>query len=257
MTVVHVWLSPPTGILAEPPSQRRTGRRLGDVLTLVITRHGLTARSIPEQHLGQKIDIGLTNKGRAQAKALAQRLTAVSFDRILSSPLVRARQTAAILAAAGSAERPAVEIDPRLTEMDYGAWEGLTYAEIEARDPELRGRWESDPAKQACPDGESGDDVADRVEGFLRDLIGWHDRVERSAAEAERPILAVAHSTLNRVLLCVATGVPVRDFRRRFSQDQANLTVLRYEPGSEPNDARIVVLNDIAHLRGPGDVPWA
>ncbi len=227
------------------------------MLTLVVTRHGLTARSIPEQHLGQRIDVGLTNEGRTQAQALGRRLAAVSFERILASPLLRARQTAAIVAAAGPVERPAVEIDARLTEMDYGAWEGLTYAEIEARDADVRRRWESDPAKHNCPDGESGDDVATRAERVLRDLIGWHDRGQGTAMEVERPVLAVAHSTINRVLLCVATGAPVRHFRRLFSQDQANLTVLRYGPGSEPQEAQIVVLNDIAHLRRPGDVPWA
>ena len=77
-----------------------------------------------------------------------------------------------------------------------------------------------------------------------------------SGTPHERPILAVAHSTLNRVLVCVATGIEVIEFRRRFSQDQANLTVLRFEHGVGPSDARILLLNDTAHLRAPGTVPW-
>ena len=224
------------------------------MLTLVLTRHGLTGRSIPEQHLGQRIDIGLSDEGRAQAEALGRRLAGVAFERIVTSPLRRARETAAIVAAAAPG-RPSPELDDRLTEMDYGTWEGLTYAQIEALDPAGRALWEREPAANACPDGESGDDVAARATAFLRDLIAWHEELD-GGSTAERPVLAVAHSTFDRILVCVATGVPVPEFRRRFSQDQANLTVLRFEHGRRPADARILVLNDTAHLRAAGAIPW-
>jgi broad specificity phosphatase PhoE len=225
------------------------------VLTLVLTRHGLTDRSIPEQHLGQRIDIGLSDEGRTQADALGRRLAGVAFERIVSSPLRRARETAAILAAAAP-RRPSPEVDGRLMEMDYGAWEGLTYAQIEAGDPAHRARWERDPAASACPGGESGDEVAVRATAFLRDLIAWHDALEHSGSPAERPVLAVGHSSFARILVCVATGIPIAEFRRRFSQDQANLTVLRFEHGRGSADARILVLNDTAHLHAAGAIPW-
>jgi probable phosphoglycerate mutase len=225
------------------------------MLTLVLTRHGLTARSLPEQHLGQRIDIGLSEAGQAQAAALGQRLAGVAFERILASPLARARQTATIVRTT-LPTRPDIEVDPRLAEMDYGRWEGLTYDQIEQEDAAARASWEDDPATIACPGGESGDQVAERARAFLVDLIGWHEGRHGHATLDERPVLAVAHSTLNRVLVCVATGIPVREFRRRFSQDQANLTVLRFEHGVGPSDARIVLLNDTAHLHAPSAVPW-
>jgi len=223
------------------------------MLTLVLTRHGLTDRSLPEQHLGQRIDIGLSEGGRRQAEALGQRLAGVAFERMVASPLLRAQQTAAIIAAS-LPDHPSAEIDQRLVEMDYGAWEGLTYEQIDQADEAARTAWEVDPATIACPGGESGDDVAVRARSFLVDLIGWHDR--RTGTPHERPVLAVAHSSFNRVLVCVATGIPVREYRRRFSQDQANLTVLRFEHGVGPADARILLLNDTAHLRAPGTTPW-
>ena len=223
------------------------------MLTLVLTRHGLTSRSQPEQHLGQRIDVGLSEAGRAQAEALGRRLSGVPFERIVTSTLVRARETAAIVQAAVP-NQPEIASDPRLVEMDYGDWEGLTYEQIEERDGVRRERWEADPESFACPGGESGDDVADRARGFLIDLIDWHDSMR--GTPHERPVLAVAHSTFNRVLVCVATGIPVREYRRRFSQDQANLTVLRFEHGVGPADARILLLNDTAHLHAPGTVPW-
>lgn len=223
------------------------------MLTLVLTRHGLTDRSDPEQHLGQRIDVGLSAPGRDQAEALGRRLAGVAVERLVVSPLLRARQTAEIVATA-LPDRPAIEIDGRLAEMDYGDWEGLTYERIDELDAARRERWEAHPATQACPGGESGDDVADRARSFLLDLIAWHDGLQ--GRPHERPVLAVAHSTLNRVLICVATGIPITEYRRRFSQDQANLSVLRFEHGVGPSDARILVLNDTAHLRLPGTQPW-
>jgi len=217
------------------------------MLTIVLTRHGLTDRSDPEQHLGQGIDIGLSVAGRAQAEALAGRIGGERFDRIVSSPLLRARETAGMIAAG----RP-VESDPRLAEMDYGRWEGLTYDEIEGLDAAFRRRWVADPAANAAPGGESGDAVAARARSFLADLLAWAG----VDAVPDPIVLVVAHSTLNRILLCVALGVPVGDYRRRFTQDQANLSVLRYEDGADAEQARLLVLNDTAHLAAPGQAPW-
>jgi broad specificity phosphatase PhoE len=207
------------------------------VLTVVLTRHGSTPRSDPEQHLGQGIDVGLSAEGQAAARALAARLDGVAFDRIVISPLRRAVQTVGILAAGR-----AVETDARLAEMDYGEWEGLTYAEIEALDLPRRRRWEADPATEHCPGGESGNEVAARARAFLADAI---DRREADGSPGR--ILVVAHATFNRILLCVALGVPVRDFRRRFRQDPANLTVLRL-PGDLDAGALLQLANDTAHL---------
>jgi broad specificity phosphatase PhoE len=221
------------------------------VLTLVLTRHGLTPRSKPEQHLGQKIDAPLSDDGREQAEQLRDRLGAITFDEVFASPLARARETAAIVAG----ER-AVRVDPRLLEMDYGAWEGLTYEQIEERDEVRRRAWEHDPAVLRCPGGESGNDVAARAGAFLVDLLEEHVTRHGPRDTAEHPVLAVAHSTLNRVLICVALGLPIREFRERFTQGQVNVTVLRFEHGDGPSDARLLLLNDLEHVRAPDAAPW-
>lgn len=218
------------------------------MLTLVLTRHGLTTRSQPEQHLGQHLDIGLSAAGRAQATWLAQRLAGVPFERVVSSPLLRALETARIVAPGRE-----VETDPRLLELDYGGWEGLTYEQIAARDGAARRLWELDPAGLACPGGESGNDVATRVRGFLETLI---EAAADPAEPADHRVLAVAHSSTNRILLCVALGVPVRDFRRRFAQDPANLTVLRFG-GPLGSGGEAFVVNDTSHLEGTAAQPWA
>ncbi|MGD0122564.1 MAG: histidine phosphatase family protein [Candidatus Limnocylindrales bacterium] len=241
------------------------------MLTLILTRHGLT--SAGNVLLGGQLDVPLAPEGRAQAESLRGRLAGVRIDRIIASPMARAVETAQVVAAG----RP-IEVDERLRELDYGRWEGLTHAEADARDPELRVRWESDPATTHSPGGECGDDVAARALSFLVDLVaaelggpgGAHAHhgspdaggsraiptETQAEAEGERRVLVVAHGTYNRILMCVALGVPVRDYRRRFVQDWTNLTVLRYEPGDAPDDAQLTLANDVGHLRAPGVAPW-
>jgi broad specificity phosphatase PhoE len=78
----------------------------------------------------------------------------------------------------------------------------------------------------------------------------------QAEAEGERRVLVVAHGTLNRILLCVALGIPVSDYRRRFVQDRTNLTVLRYERDDTPDGAQLILGNDVGHLRTKGEAPW-
>jgi broad specificity phosphatase PhoE len=244
------------------------------MLTLILTRHGQAASA--DVMLGGQLDVPLTPQGRHEAETLARRLAGVRIDRIISSPLLRAIETAQTVATG----RP-VEVDERLRELDYGQWESLTYEEIEARDPALRARWDHDPGSTHTPGGESGEDVAARALSFLVELLdvdlgrpngvsassrgprspdpgGSRGPVTESQAEAEgeRRVLVVAHGTLNRILLCVALDIPVSDYRRRFVQDRTNLTVLRYERDDTPDGAQLILGNDVSHLRSKGETPW-
>ena len=242
------------------------------MLDLLLTRHGTTVAGDGVM-LGGQFDVPLSGDGRREAAALARRLEGVRIDRIVASPMIRAMETAEIVARG----RP-FEIDERLRELDYGRWEGLTYEEIDARDPELRLRWEADPAATSSPGGESGDDVANRARSFVHSLLdaehlprparptprrspdaGGSRRVPAEGSDestGERRVLVVAHGTFNRILMCVALGVPVCDYRRRFVMDRASLSLIRYEAGDGPDGAQLILANDVAHLRLPGQVPW-
>jgi len=110
-----------------------------------------------------------------------------------------------------------IETDARLKEADYGEWEGHTIEELEELWGAARRMWEADPASFAIPGGESGSDVARRARSFVEALVEWEQGLEK--AEEDHRVLVVAHSTLNRVLLAVCLGVPLRDYRRRFRQD--------------------------------------
>ena len=92
--------------------------------TIYLVRHGDTKWS-PERRLAGRTDLPLTADGEANARKLAPRLAALTFDRVYTTPLVRAQRTAEL---AGFADRAA--IDPRLIEMSFGDYEGRTVQEI-------------------------------------------------------------------------------------------------------------------------------
>ena len=217
------------------------------MLTVLLTRHGHTDRSEPEQYLGQRIHATLTERGRRDAAGLAERLYGVSIDRVITSPLARAVETATILSADSGAD---VEIDDRLMELDYGAWEGLTVEEIDSRFPGQFDLYELNPATHEIGGGESGQEVAARVSNLIDDLLDWG----LAPGGGDRTCLLVGHSSVNRILLAFALGVPLADYRRRFDQDWVSLTVLRWKDRESGPLLRLA--NDQAHVKGLRGATW-
>jgi broad specificity phosphatase PhoE len=224
-------------------------RYRGHVLTILLTRHGHTSRSEPEQYLGQSVHAGLTERGRADAQKLADRLRDVPIDRVVSSPLGRATETSEILAR-GHVPQLKVETDQRLTELDYGRWEGMLLEDILVQFPGAYEEYDADPSTYHVGGGENGAEVAVRVESLMSDLLAWQE----SEAE-DRTCLMVGHSSVNRVLLAVVMGVPLIDYRRRFQQDWVNLTVLRWHDRAA--GPLLLLGNDLSHVHGVGGVTWA
>ena len=226
------------------PAVRITHAIVCSVLTILLTRHGHTDRSEPEQYLGQHIDARLSERGRASAERLRNRLSGFEIQRIVTSPMLRAAETAEIIAAGR-----AVELDKRLAELDYGKWEGLTLDEIERRFPGEYDEYTADPATHRVGRGENGRQVARRIGPVVDDLLEWAE-----SSGGGRTCLVVSHSSTNRVLLAMCLGVALRDYRRRFEQDWANLTVLDWPDRDAGPLLRLA--NDLSHLRGIADLPW-
>ena len=219
------------------------------MLTVLLTRHGHTDRSEPEQYLGQRLPASLDARGRRDVRALARRLATVPIDRVLTSPLGRAVDTARILVGARGME---VEPDERLTELDYGAWEGHTLDEINGLFPGEHEQYERDPATHHVGGGESGYEVVARLAPLFDDLVGWAEGW--AAKGGAGTALVVGHSSVNRIALAMLLGVELNDYRRRFDQDWANLTVLRWlDRASGP---RLLLLNDLSHARGVRGETW-
>jgi len=179
--------------------------RPGDV---VLVRHGETAWSLSGRHTGST-DLPLTRHGRAQARGLRSLLAGADYALVLSSPLQRARTTCEL---AGLGHQ--VQVDPDLLEWNYGAYEGLTPAEIETAAP----GWVI--FADGCPGGESPEQVGARV-----------DRVIRRIRAATGPVALFAHGHLFRVFAARWIGRPPGE-GRHFMLDTATLSTLSYYHGT-------------------------
>lgn len=163
-----------------------------DLPELWLVRHGETAWTISRQHTG-RTDIPLTANGeRAARDDVARKLAGVRFDLVASSPLRRAADTAHL---AGFGDPV---LDARLGELDYGAYEGLTTAEIRRERP----GW--DLWTDGCPDGETVEDVAARVDALL---------AERVAGAGVKRVLIFGHGHTLRILVARWLRLPAREGR--------------------------------------------
>lgn len=154
------------------------------VTTLLLARHGETDWNHDHRWQGHT-GAPLNETGRRQAAELAARVTDV--DAAYSSDAERAYETALVVASRHGLQ---VEIDPRLREVDFGLWEGLTRAEIDERFRGGFSRWSS--GESATPDGgESDEAMADRVLDALHDIAARHPRARVLVVTSGGPIRAV------------------------------------------------------------------
>lgn len=201
------------------------------VTRLLLVRHGATALTAENRFSGAD-GIDLSDEGRAQVGALAERLRDREIEAIYASPLSRTLQTAQILA-----ERRAVPILPRdgLREISHGHWEGLTRSEVEALHPDEYATWEADPFTYAPPGGESGVSVLARALPVIRDVV---------VAHPAGTVLVVSHKATIRLLLSSLLGIDARGYRDRLDQAPACLNILDFK---DPVRARLMLFNDVSH----------
>ena len=142
------------------------------------------------------VDDPLTTAGRASMEHIWERLQN-DIDLVISSPLERCQQPARDWAEAAGIP---CEIDPRVAEMHYGEWEGLTSEEIMARYPGMLEKWRVNPEAVQVPGGESAEQLRDRVAAFWSEICEQHD---------EKHLLVVAHSGSLRMLLAHILDAPI------------------------------------------------
>lgn len=163
---------------------------------LLLTRHGETDWNLEGRWQGHA-DRPLNELGRRQALELAASLDVV--DVVYSSDLARARETAEIVAGRLGLE---VVLDARLRERGFGAWEGLTSAEVASRFPDGHARWRAGEGPGA-DDAEPFEAFAERVRSFVDDVLRDHP---------DETVLVVAHGGTVRVIHAHARGLDyVRD----------------------------------------------
>ena len=180
-------------------------------------------------------DLPLNAKGREQATLTAKRLADIPFTACYSSDLCRAKETADILANRGLT----VSADPRLREINYGVFEGVTAKEWPVLFPQDFAHYQADTLRHAPTNAESRLQLMARVDDFLNEITANH---------GEATILVVTHggtlAALFNLLLAKEHGGEPAFFHRIFRFDNCGVSILRHDA----NYWRILLANCCRHL---------
>jgi len=198
---------------------------------MFLVRHGETELTASRRYSGRG-DVPLSDRGTAQARAVALRLSGTDVAGIVTSPLSRCTRTADVIAQA--VREPPVLVDDDLVECDFGEWEGLTFAEVRAKWPEQLDRWLADP-DQAPPGGESFRAVDARVRTAVGRIRDTHP---------EGVVVVVSHVSPIKLILrdALAAGTA---FLHRMHLDPAGLSTVDYWPDG---GVSVRSVNETAHL---------
>ncbi len=169
---------------------------------LVLVRHGETVGE-SSIRLNGATDVALSELGERQVARAAVALQRERFDTLVVSPLARARRSGELLAA-GRVPPPTLRVVESFREINFGAWERLTFEEVQARDPEGYARWGSQGLEFQFPAGES--------------RRGFVERVATAATPALFPsdarTLAALHKGVIKIVIAALTGLPQAEASR-------------------------------------------
>ncbi|MGW3072245.1 bifunctional RNase H/acid phosphatase [Kitasatospora sp. NPDC001132] len=224
--------------LPEPPAAKAgwaAPADLGTPTTFVLLRHGETPLTPEKRFSGSGgSDPELSDKGRWQAERAAEALAARgSVQAVVASPMRRTRQTAESVAARLGLE---VRYEDGLREVDFGDWEGLTFAEVRERYPDDLTAWLGSAKAKPTGSGESFTTLTHRA-GVARDKI--------LARYAGKTVLVVSHVSPIKTLVRLALGAPP-DSMYRMELSAASICAVQYYADG---NASLRLLNDTSHLR--------
>jgi len=200
---------------------------------IILVRHGHVEGIDPPRFRG-RAEIPLTELGKRQAQAAARRI-AESFRpvAVYTSPMGRCVATGqAIAQAADVANEPLAP----LNDLDYGAWQWRTYAEIKTEAPKLFALWRAAPHLVRFPGGESLQDLVARAADALRLVLDRH---------GDQTTVMVGHDSINRALLLQLTDQPLSAYWR-LAQDPCGISEIDVKEGR----SRVRRINETAHLEG-------
>ena len=196
---------------------------------LILIRHGETEYNLQARYCGCS-NPPLNNKGKRQSELLANRLKNQRIDKVYSSDLLRAYQSAKII----FKDMP-IERTKKFRELKFGIFEGLTYEQIMKLYPVLYTQWIDDPLKVRISEGEDMEDLSKRVEQKLLSILTLHK---------DKTIAVVTHGGPIKVILCRLPGFGFKKFWE-IGQKNGALNIIDFFEGTEPHAVKI---NDISHL---------
>ena len=200
-------------------------------MKLILVRHGETLLN-RENRVQGTTDVKLSDYGRMQAEKLAESLKSEPIERIVSSPLKRAYETARAIS---KFHGVMIEADRDLQEMNHGDFENLTIQELREKHISILRQWESDPASIVMPNGESLHDLQRRAWGAIEGIT-----------KSARNTIVVTHNMTIRTILCKIQDLDMLHIRKMHI-DLASKTFVEFRFGK----GAILVLNDTSHLKEP------
>lgn len=197
--------------------------------TLILIRHCQTDYNLAKRYCGIS-DPPLNYEGIEQAKRLAARLKGLSMDKVYSSALARAYDTAALIF-----KNKTIKKSADLREMDFGIFDGLKHEEIIKKRPKLYKNWIDNPLEVRIPGGEKPTQFRSRVRRYFSSILSRH---------LDEKIAVVTHGGPIRVILCDALGYDMKMFGQ-IEQSVGALNIIEYSTKSAPV---VIKMNDTSHL---------
>lgn len=185
-------------------------------MEIYFVRHGQTDYNILGKYYG-RTDIQLNEMGEKQAREIAKFLSGISFDKIITSPLKRAYDTARII---GEGRKIPIEKEELLCEQDFGIFEGKTYIQLQKEYPIELKAWNKDFSNTAPTGGESFRQVRERIDRF----------VEKLKVQEEERILLVAHKGSFGHFFASILGLSLKGFWN-FTFEQGCYSKISIEDG--------------------------
>ena len=197
---------------------------------IIFVRHGQTEWNLVGKYQGQS-NIALSEKGLFQAKALAANFPVKKIDAVYSSDLQRAYKTASYIAAEFQLT---VTTEEKLRELNFGLWEGKTYAEIKQNWPEIFSTFFTFPDTSTIPEGENFVILQKRAMAAVKEIIAKH---------IGQTVVVVAHGAILRTILAEALHIPLR-YIWSIRQDNTAVNIICYDEES----SIVELMNSTAHL---------
>lgn len=204
------------------------------MIKVILVRHGKTLWNSSGRFQGQA-NTELSLEGIMQAQKLAENFPVEHIDAVYSSPLDRAFITGKTIA---DKFHVPIKADKRLCEINFGAWEGLTYDEIHAKWTNEIEMLFSRPDEVVIPKGEQFIQVQERAKSALKDILA-----ENTVENQDRVVVITAHGGILRALLSYILHMPLR-YIWALRQDNTAVNIISFF-GEKYN---IELINSTAHL---------
>ena len=203
------------------------------MVEIILIRHGVTLWNVEARIQGIS-DVELSPEGLRQAELLAENFPFDKVDAVYSSDLSRAKTTAKFVA--DKFNLP-VQTTAGLREVDFGIWEGKSFAELEKYEADNLKIFHTNPTELRLNRAETFQQAQARAMNEIKKIIAYHE------LDGESRVVAVAHGSINRAILCAILDIPLKNMWR-LSQFNTAINIFRVDDGN----FTVQLINSTAHL---------